>query len=116
MRRTRVEVKADLMRQAELLVDELLDGKEQTAEPTLTQIEDVILKRRQQLSEPMVLMVIESPATTRPVPGPKCLTCQDEMHYKGLKHDGVESWVGHLARMRGYSDCENCPTGLFPPD
>ncbi len=49
MKRTRVEMKADLMRQAEVLVEELLDWNEQTAEPTLTQIEEVILKLRQRM-------------------------------------------------------------------
>ena len=39
MKRMRAEMRADLMRQAEVLVDELLDWNEQTSEPTLTQIE-----------------------------------------------------------------------------
>ena len=76
MKRTRVEMRADLMRQAEVLVDELLDWNEQTVEPTLTQIEEVILKLRQRLSEQTGLAVIESQEATRPVPNPRCPTCQ----------------------------------------
>ena len=115
MKRTRVEMKADLMRQAEVLVEELLDWNEQTDEPTLTQIEEVILRLRQRLSEQMGLAVIESQEVTRPVSSPRCPTCQGEMHYKDMKDNTVESRIGHLALTRGYYYCETCRTGLFPP-
>jgi uncharacterized protein with PIN domain len=115
MKRTRVEMKADLMRQAEVLVEELLDWNEQTDEPTLTQIEEVILRLRQRLSEQMGLAVIESQEVTRPVSSPRCPTCQGEMHYKDMKDNTVESRIGHLALTRGYYYCETCHTGLFPP-
>jgi hypothetical protein len=115
MKRTRVEMKADLMRQAEVLVDELLDWNEQTAEPTLTQIEAVILKLRQRLSDQMGLAVIESQEATRPVLNPQCPTCQGEMRYKDMKDNTVESRIGPLALQRGYYYCETCRTGLFPP-
>jgi len=116
MKRTRAEMRADLMRQAEVLVDELLDWNEQTSEPTLTQIEEVVLKLRQRLSEQMAMTVIESQEATRSVPSPKCPTCQVEMHYKDMKQDTVESRVGQLALNRGYYYCETCRTGLFPLD
>lgn len=115
MKRTRVEMKAELMRQAEMLVDELLDWNEQTAEPTLTQIEEVILKLRQRMSEQMGLTVIESQAATRPVPSPRCPTCHGEMHYKDMKGNTIESQIGQLTLRRGYYYCETCRTGLFPP-
>jgi len=115
MKRTRVEMKADLMQQAEVLVEELLDWNEQTDEPTLTQIEEVILKLRQRLSEQMGLAVIESQAATRPVPCPRCPTCHGEMHYKDMKGNTIESQIGQLTLRRGYYYCETCRTGLFPP-
>jgi hypothetical protein len=49
MKCTRAEMRADLMCQAEVLIDELLDWNEQTSEPTLTQIEEVVLKRREMI-------------------------------------------------------------------
>ena len=115
MKRTRIEMKAELMRQAEVLVDELLDWNEQTAQPTLTQIEEVILQLRQRMSEQMGLTVIESQAATRPVPCPRCPTCQGEMHYKDMKGNTLESQIGQLTLRRGYYYCETCRTGLFPP-
>jgi uncharacterized protein with PIN domain len=115
MRRTRAELKADLTQVAEEVIDELLDWNEDTAAPRLTQIEDIVLKVRQRLSERMAHAVIEAQEATRPVPGPRCPTCGHEMHYKDMKHNTVESRVGHLPLERGYYYCQTCQTGLFPP-
>jgi hypothetical protein len=112
MKRTRAEMRADLMRQAEVRVDERLDWNEQTSEPPLTQIEEVVLKLRR-LSEQMAWAVIESREATRPVPSPRCPTCQVERHDKDLKKNPVESRAGQLTLNRGYDDCETCRTGLF---
>jgi hypothetical protein len=108
-------LKAELMTQAEALIDELVEWTADTPAPTLTQIEDIVLKLRQRLSERMALAVIEAQATVRPVPGPRCPTCGREMHYKDRKANTVESRVGPLPLERGYYYCEPCKSGLFPP-
>ena len=115
MRRPRAELKADLTKLADEVIDELLDWTEDTPVPTLTQIEDIVLKLRQRLSEHMAQAVIEAQEATRPVPGPVCLRCGYEMHYKAMKRNAVESRVGHLPVARGYYYCETCRAGLFPP-
>jgi len=69
MKRTRAEAKADLTKLADEVIDELLDWTEDTATPTLTQIEDMVLKLRQRLSERMAQAVIETQEAVRPVPG-----------------------------------------------
>ena len=115
MRRPRAELKADLTKLADEVIDELLDWTEDTPVPTLTQIEDIVLKLRQRLSERMAQAVIEAQEATRPVPGPVCPSCGREMHYKAMKHNTVESRVGHLPLARGYYYCQTCRAGLFPP-
>ncbi len=50
MKRTRAELKTVLMHQAEWAIEQLLDFDEQATEPTLTQIEDAMLKLREQIS------------------------------------------------------------------
>ena len=111
----RADLKAELMLQAEVLIDELLAWTADTPAPTLTQIEDVVLKLRQRLSERMALAVIGAQEAVRPVPGPACPTCGREMHYKDRKANTVESRVGCLPLERGYYYCEPCKSGLFSP-
>jgi len=115
MKGTRDEMKADLMHEAEVLIDELIEWNEHTSRPTLTQIEDIVLRLRQRLSEQMAMSVVESQETIRPTPGPTCPQCGHEMHYKDMKRSTVESRVGRLPLRRGYYYCETCPTGIFPP-
>jgi hypothetical protein len=115
MNETRSDLKAELMTEAEGLIDELVAWTAETPAPTLTQIEDIVLKLRQRLSERMAVAVIKAQATVRPVPGPSCPTCGREMHYKDRKANTVESRVGQLPLERGYYYCQPCKSGLFPP-
>src|SRR5512147_927536 len=98
---TRAELRAQLLAEAERSIDELLDWTDQTPRPNLTQIENAVLKLRRHFSEQAAQAVIEAQDAHRPVPGPRCPTCQREMHYKDTKAQTVESRVGHLRLARG---------------
>ena len=111
----RPDLKSELMSEAEGIIDELVAWTAETPAPNLTQIEDIVLKLRQRLSERMALAVIGAQEAVRPVPGPECPTCGREMHYKDRKSNTVESRVGQLPLARGYYYCEACKAGLFPP-
>ena len=115
MKRTRDQLKAELLAEAEVLIDELLEWDENTPAPTLTQLEDVLLKLRRRLSERMAESVLREQEATRPVPGPVCPSCHQEMHYKGLKKVTMESRLGVLELERSYHYCDRCRSGLFPP-
>ena len=111
----RGECKANLMQMAEAEIEQLLDWAEATGSPDLVQIEEVVLKIRQRLGESMTREVIANQATVRPVPGPTCPKCKQEMHYKGMKTKEITSLSGEVKLNRGYYYCDRCQSGLFPP-
>jgi hypothetical protein len=115
MGESKEEMKARLMKEAEVVIDELLEWHLETDKPNLTQVEGKVLELRQRLSEQMSETVIENQAAVRPVPGPECAGCGVEMRYKGMKENRVQSWVGELKLDRGYYYCDQCRAGLFPP-
>ena len=115
MKRSRADLKIELMSRAAHAIDELLDWNDQTPQPNLTQIEDIILQLRKQLGEQMALAVIDNQAAKRPAPGACCPDCGCEMHYKDIKANTVDSRVGTLPLERDYYYCQTCRTGLFPP-
>lgn len=115
MNRGSEQLKAELMAEAETTIDELLGWHEDTAAPTLTEIEEVVLKLRKRLGERMAAMVVEDQEAVHPVPGPACKRCGREMHYKGMKEVTVEGRTGRTRLKRGYYYCDRCKSGLFPP-
>jgi hypothetical protein len=115
VKRTREQLRAELLATAEEVIDELLDWHEETAAPTLAQIEDAVLKLRKRLGAHMTEVVVEDQEAVRPVPGPDCAMCGREMHYKGMKEVTVEGRTGEYRLERAYYYCDRCRGGLFPP-
>ena len=101
--------------EAEIAIDALLDAHERWEEPTLMEIEDVILDLRKQLSERMAEVVLQGQENVQPVEDAVCPSCGEEMTYKGRRGTTVESRVGVVRWERGYWHCDHCKSGLFPP-
>src|SRR5260370_15916747 len=112
MKRSREQMKVDLMAQAEGAIEQLIGWSDDTQQPPLVQIEEVVLKLQGQLSEQMAQTVLaEQDAATQSVPGPPCPKCGREMRYKGDKAHPVESRVGTVKVQRSYYYCSYCRKG-----
>ena len=111
---SRGQRKARLMQEAEGVIDALLDWSDDTPEPNLGQIEEVVLELRERFSEAMVEEVIEGQEAKQPAIGPPCPKCGQEMGYKGQKKVTPQTWVGEVEIERGYYYCGKCKVGFFP--
>jgi len=114
MRCSREKMRAKLLAEAEMIVDELLEWNEEVGEPNLEQIEDILLKLRKRLSERAAEVVLENQDAVQPAKAPCCPRCGREMRYKGQKETTVESRLGTLHLSRGYYYCSSCGEGFFP--
>lgn len=111
---TRTQRRARLVKQAESIIDELLDWTDSRPEPNLSEIEEKVLDLRKRFSEEMAREVIEAQDTKQPAVGPACPECGREMRYKGQKGVEPQTWVGEVRFERGYYHCAKCKVGFFP--
>lgn len=115
MRHTRFQKKAVLMAEAEAIIEAYLNWEEQASTPKLSEIEDVVLKLRQQMGQRMAEVALADQGARQPAVAPNCPRCGREMRYKGQKETVVESRAGELNIERGHYYCAHCESGLFPP-
>jgi hypothetical protein len=115
MNRTRAEIKAELLAKMEAELDSLLDWAESNSRPTLVEIEEAILRRRQEIGQAMVQSVINAQDSVQLAPGPQCPVCGKEMRLKGRKGKHVETRLGPTQTRRCYYYCPHCQRGFFPP-
>jgi uncharacterized protein with PIN domain len=114
-KKTRAEKKAALMAQAAVIAEELLDWTEQTKDPTLTEIEDIVLVLRQRMGQQLTETALESQANSEPLQFPACPQCHLPMQPKGRKTKKVVTATGEVDLVRSYFYCPRCEQGLFPP-
>ncbi len=114
MKRTREQIKAELMKKAEQEIDRLLDWEEQADKPTLTQLENQVLATRKALSEGMLEGVLAGQETRQPAEPVGCPKCGQLAENKGLRTKEVETRAGTLRMRRAYYYCPHCQAGFFP--
>src|SRR4051812_18240586 len=72
MQLTRAQKKAKLEAAATELIEQMLDWDEKNQRPNLTQIEDEVLKLRQQFGEEMAGVMLAGQEARQPVENPLC--------------------------------------------
>jgi hypothetical protein len=114
MKLSRAELKAKLLAETEQAIDQLLDWNERNQKPTLSDIEDIVLKLRKQMGERMANAVLAE-QTGQGGAGPTCPRCGQSMENKGYRENQMESRAGSVRAKRIYYYCPDCQTGIFPP-
>ena len=115
MKRTREQIKAELMKKAEQEIDRLLEWEEKADKPTLTQFENQVLMTRKVLSEAMLEGVMAGQERRQPAEPVVCPKCGQATENKGLRTKEVETRAGTLRLRRQYHYCAHCHAGFFPP-
>jgi len=114
MKKTRAQLQQELEQKSKGIVTKLLDWNDEHGAPDLSQIEEIILKLREEMGLEFAASLLNNQETTALVVE-KCKTCGKEMRNKGQKKKVVESQIGELVVERGYYYCGECGAGIFPP-
>ncbi len=115
MKLSRAELKAKLLAEAEQAIDQLLTWNEGHKAPTLSEIEDAVLKLRKRVSEEAANALIANHDTADGSERRLCVQCGQPLRNKGYRENRVESRVGSLTTQRIYYYCPDCQRGTFPP-
>jgi len=97
------------------VVDQLVGWEGEKKEPTLSDIEEMVLVLRQELGRKMAEIMVRDQEEARVESEPLCPKCGKKLRYKGTKGEVVESLVGALSLEREYYYCAECAEGTFPP-
>ena len=108
MQKSKKQLKANFLKEAEQVFDKLLAWDDAIVEPK-------VLELRKRLGEGLVTGIIARQEKRQPAEKQICEGCGEQMENKGLKRKGVESMVGAIELEREYYYCVKCKQGHFPP-
>lgn len=115
MKRSREQIKAELMAKFEREVERILDWQAQAEGPTLREFEEQVLRARKELTQEMVEAFLRGEEAGAPAEKQACPQCGAWMENKGKQPKLIETRVGTIKLKREYFYCEACEKGLFPP-
>ena len=115
MKKSKEHLKADFLKEAEQIFDELMAWDDAIVEPNMREIEMKVLELRKRLGEDLATGIVTRQEKRQPAEKQICEECGEQMENKGLKRKGVESMVGEIELEREYYYCVKCKQGHFPP-
>ena len=115
MRKSKKQLKANFLKEAEKIFDELMEWDDTIGEPNMREIEMKVLEMRKQLGEDLAMGIVARQEKRQPAKGQVCDQCGEQMENKGLKRKVTESMVGVIELEREYYYCVKCKQGYFPP-
>ena len=115
MKKSKKEMKANFLKEAEKVFDELMAWDDAIIEPNMREIEMKVLELRKRLGEDLARVTVSRQEKRQPAEKQICEGCGEQMENKGLKRKRVESLVGEIELEREYYYCKKCKQGNFPP-
>ena len=115
MQKSKKQLKANFLKEAEKVFDELMAWDEAIVEPKMKEIEMKVLEMRKRLGEDLARGIVSRQEKRQPAEKQICDQCGEQMENKGLKRKVTESMVGEIELEREYYYCEKCKQGHFPP-
>ena len=115
MKKSETQLKANFLKEAEKIFDELMAWDNAVGEPKMREIEMKVLELRTQLGEDLVEGIVARQEKRQPAEKQICEECGEQMENKGLKRKVTESMVGVIELEREYYYCVKCKRGYFPP-
>jgi NMD protein affecting ribosome stability and mRNA decay len=114
-KRTPPEAKTEMCAKSDEALEEFWKWVEETPTPTLTQIEDAVLRFRLQIGQAMAQAAIQVQVAVQPGSGPPCPYCGKDMQLKGTKDKTITTRLSDVDLERSHYYCPHCREGLFPP-
>ena len=115
MKKSKEQLKANFLKEAEKVFDELMAWDDAIVEPNMREIETKVLELRKRLGEDLAKGIVGRQEKRQPAEKQICEACGEQMENKGLKRKGVESVVGEIELEREYYYCVKCKQGHFSP-
>jgi hypothetical protein len=111
--RSREQEKAEFVRAAETLYDELRTWRGMHPEASFDEMAAQVTPRRRELMG-LLLKQLAQERDER-IATPVCAQCGETMTYKGTPPRGVSHSEGEIRLERAYYYCTACGSTLFPP-
>lgn len=115
MKKSRTQLKTELMEKLEGAVERVLDWQEAHVSFTLTELEDFVLALRGEVGEEIARLLLGQLGSKTLAEGLRCEQCGGPMRYKGRAGKYVETRVGGIEIERGRYWCPGCHESVFPP-
>jgi hypothetical protein len=112
-RKSREEIKAELMAYFEQKADELLDWQEEQGATDLWTIEELVEQAGRGVQGKLVETLVERQQRGLSVTE-TCPTCGGRLEYWGERRRDLETSVGPIKLNRPYYYCRHCQVGFFP--
>ena len=106
-------LKAQMMAEAEKVIDNLLAGTGETEHLMLSDIERLVRMAGQRVMERFTQNLIEAEAEVEETY--ICPECGQKARYKGQKARHLATETGEVSLKRAYYYCPRCRKGFFPP-